>query len=204
MFSPLQRQSERFPPDRRRPPTEADMRALRDLLTASAGDVEELVRWAECVLDTDDDTGAIRAYDARQEWQSTIASASGASSAYRWLVQRPAPAKRLRLPRDRYEECDYRLLTLANRLIRPGCSPTQAICEVVTAEWNRLGPSRAPILLGTSKEAVVARVFQRLRPEILAPGLRVQRPFADLFPRLVIAPRRARGVIKFGRPKTKF
>jgi hypothetical protein len=58
--------AERFPPDRQRPPTEADMHALRALLTAAAGDVEELVRWAGCVLNAANDTDAMHAYDARQ------------------------------------------------------------------------------------------------------------------------------------------
>jgi hypothetical protein len=195
MFSPLQgfqrQRADRFPPNRRRAPTEADMHALRDLLIATAGDIEELMRWAECVVHTADDTAAMRAYDARRQWKWQSAFATRARQLSK-LVRR----------RDRYEAIDYRVLILANALPRPGCSTTQAIREVVAEEWSKLGP-RASIVFGQSIDAAAARIFQRLRPETLAPGLRVDPPFADLFPRLSVAPRQARGISRFGRPKTK-
>jgi hypothetical protein len=172
---------------------------MRELLGATGGDVEELVRWAACVLDTVDDTGAVRAYAARREGRETEVRPK---TVVAWT---PYP-KRRRFRRDRYEEHDYRILALASDRLRPGCSPTQAIREEVEAEWNRLGKLRAPIKLGISEDAVVARIFQRLRPEILAPGLRISSLFAECFPRLstAIAPRRLRGVSRIGRPKRKF
>jgi hypothetical protein len=168
----LAQRAERFPADHRRPPTEADMHALRDLLTATGGDLEELVRRAACVLDTDDDSGAMRAYEARRDWGQIEAAAAQVAEARRTVV---AVAKRARgrPPHDRYEEQDFWLLAAADARARPGCSTTQAIREAVTAEWNWRGTVRARVALGASIEAVVSRVFQRLTPQgqIAARGL---------------------------------
>src|SRR6516164_8761596 len=65
----------RFPRDRRRAPTKANMRMLRELLTATGGDVEELANWAEAVRDTDDDSAACSAYLARVEYRALVAVA---------------------------------------------------------------------------------------------------------------------------------
>jgi hypothetical protein len=196
----LARRVERFPPDRRRSPTEADMRELRGLLAATGGDLEELVRRAACVLDTDDDSGAMRAYEARRNWGQIEAAAGEAAEARRTDVA-VAKRGRGRPPHDRYEEQDFWLLAAAHARARAGCSTTQAIHEAVTAEWNRLG-THARAALGASIKAAVSRVFRRLT-EIIAPGLRVRSLLADYFPKLAIAPRRARGVSEIGRPRAK-
>src|SRR5215472_4861697 len=68
----LAQRERRFPRDRRRTPTKADMRMLRELLTATGGDVGELADWAAAVRDTDDDSAACSAYLARLEYRTLI------------------------------------------------------------------------------------------------------------------------------------
>src|SRR5215472_15184355 len=128
----------RFPRDRRREPTKADMRMLRELLTATGGDVEELANWAAAVRDTDDDTAAISAYLARLEYCALIAlvrADKALAAAQEWEqaqilqnILREEP-KRPGPRRDRFIEIDTQIVLVAEGLAQhfPPKTPVKAL-----------------------------------------------------------------------------
>jgi hypothetical protein len=144
------------------------MRRLRKLLLATGGDVSELMRWAEAVHDTDDEDAALAAYRARQELAALTAIDRRNSAARRlaeaqladWLRRRRGDHAKRKGPRgDRYGVRDYWIVYLAeqrrNSPERFHLSVKERIREVVRENWTAG--------LGISEDAVVARVFGRLR-----------------------------------------
>lgn len=202
----LERLYRRFPADQRREPETGDMRRLRKLLSATGGDVSELMRWAEAVRDTDDEDAALAAYRARQEWAALMAIDRRNSAARRLaeaqfldrLRRMLADQAKRKGPRgDRYGVRDFWIVYMAeqrrNSPERYYLSVKERIREVVRENWTAE--------LGISEDAVVARVFGRLRRQPYGrnslPAEFAWSPLAKM-----VASRR-RGVKKFGRPRTK-
>jgi hypothetical protein len=189
MFSPQQQcqrqRAERFPPDRRRAPTEADMHALRDLLMATAGDAEELARWVGCVLDTDDDAAAITAYWARVEYAAIVA-AKQAEKAIELKTEMKNKAK-TGPKKKRFLAIDKTIIIFAEQC--QAASPVTSCIREAVHELSQLFGEK----LGASEDAVVKRVFGRLRS--------LEFDYLPIAKR--IAPRQHRGVTKFSRTHAK-
>jgi hypothetical protein len=115
----LARLERRFPRDRRRAPTEADMRRLRKLLTATGGDVAELNDWAEAVRDTDDDQAAITAYLARREWRAMMAEKAEAEA-----LERGSMRASHRIFRARNGSAPARGATASSETVAVAAEPT--------------------------------------------------------------------------------
>src|SRR5215471_8653074 len=121
----LAQRERRFPRDRRRAPTKADMRMLRELLTATGGDVEELANWAAAVRDTDDDSAACSAYLARFEYRAIMEAEAARKAAAEARAQEDAhilpnilreEPKRPGPQRDRCIEIDTQVVRVAEEL----------------------------------------------------------------------------------------
>lgn len=130
---------QRFPPDRRRAPTKADMRMLRELLTATAGNVEELADWAAAVRDTDDDLAAVSAYQVRIDYRAMMAEKAEAEARAREHARVPQNIPREERKRpgpwgDRFIEIDTRVVLVAeelSRLLPPTTSVKALVSEAV-------------------------------------------------------------------------
>lgn len=184
----------RFPPEAQRRPTNADMRMVRELLTAAGGNIEELSGWAEAVRDTDDDAAALDAYSARLEFRvlESLARLASGIEAARQQRQKAALAaslqeilaepKRPGPHHDRYLDVDREIILavevqLAGRL-PAGAFIKRIIRQAVRDNW---GPA-----LGHSVEAATARIFGRLRrrrvkggtilPDVISPLSKLIKP----------------------------
>jgi hypothetical protein len=198
----------RFPLTGRRAPTEADFAALRHLLSAIGGDVEELARWAGAVRDTDDDSAALTAYWARLEYgvlktvdQIKIRIAEINKQNYRRELGKYLSeymAKKKRGPRkDKYINVDQDIVRYAETIthLLPRGTPVKAIiARAVRDNWS---PA-----LGQSEGAATARIFARLRRRRVKTKDVIGSLPPDITSSLTerIAPRK-RGVRKFGRPR---
>jgi hypothetical protein len=118
------------------------MRMLRELLTATGGDVEELANWAEAVRDTDDDSAACSAYLARVEYRALVAVArakkalAAAQERGQAHIQQNILREKPKRPgpqRDRYIEIDAQVVSVAEglQLLPPATSIKALISEAV-------------------------------------------------------------------------
>jgi hypothetical protein len=137
-----------------REPTEADMRALRDLLMATGGSIDELASWSGCVLDTDDDAAAMQAYDARRCYAAMQVERIFAKQLATDRATTSAGQTKKRGPKYLYLDTDSLVVRLAEKA--PGASVKARIRHVVKELWSVLR-------LGNSEESTVRRIFSRLR-----------------------------------------
>jgi hypothetical protein len=125
------------------------MRMLRELLTATGGDVEELANWAAAVRDTDDDTAAIFAYLARLEYCALIAlvrADKALAAAQEWEqaqilqnILREEP-KRPGPRRDRFIEIDTQIVLVAEVLAQhlPPETPVKRLISEAVRRVNEV------------------------------------------------------------------
>ena len=193
----------RFPRDRRRAPTKADMRILRELLTAAGGDVEELANWAEAVRDTDDDSAACSAHLARVEYRALMAARAEKALAaaqerkqsqilqnfLREEPKRPGPR------RDRFIEIDTQIVRVAEELAPRG--PETSVKALISEAVRRVNAVLTAFPAGDIGDdalicTAVSAVWQPLAPGAqpaatqwnLALGQREEAAVARIFARL--------------------
>ncbi len=219
----LEQLGRRFPAEYRREPTEADFRALRELLIAGGGDIEELARWAAAVRDTDSDAEARGVYSVRWEWDHLIAPLDRLKVKVARIEEQRARAlrnlrssdKRRRRGRPRGDPhldddclilCEAEVRAKTDVSLRRRVSATRLIAEVVAELWAKLAEGAEgngltlQRKLGTSPELVTARIFARIRPTRI--GNVWLKPEIDM-PSLaaLVSPRKLRGIKKIGRPR---
>jgi hypothetical protein len=194
---------------------------IRELLTATGGDREELALWIDAVQDTGTDKAALEAYKAKTVWWPALmdanqrllsqsqklagplrpVSASGKSEKGRG---RPASAK--------FEVLDYLLRLMAES--RPRDKTLSAIIREVVAEaWEaeKKAGRRPDLALGASIPAATRRIFARFRPEVFQSKggtIWMERAQFDDSPDwsgglVAHVQSRTRGVFKMGRPRKR-
>ena len=155
---------------------------LRELLTATAGNVEELADWAAAVRDTDDDLAAVSAYQVRIDYRAMMAEKAEAEARAREHARVPQNIPREERKRpgpwgDRFIEIDTRVVLVAeelSRLLPPTTSVKALVSEAVRrvdkvltafpadgigadalickALWQPLEPSAQPAATSWSRE----------------------------------------------------
>jgi hypothetical protein len=144
------------------------MRVLRELVTATGGNVEELANWAAAVRDTDDDQAAITAYKARREWRAMMAEKAEAEARAREHARVPQNIPREERKRpgpkgDRFIDIDPLVVLVAELLLR--LLPPATSVEALVSEAVRRVNEVLTAFPGIGPDALICKaVSQPLEP----------------------------------------
>jgi hypothetical protein len=147
------------------------MRVLRELLTATGGNVEELANRAAAVRDTDDDQAAITAYMARRDWRAMMAEKAEAEARAREHARVPQNIPREERKRpgpkgDRFIDIDTLVVLVIQALLQlrpPQLLPPATSVEALVSEAVRRVNEVLTALPGIGHDALICKaVWQPL------------------------------------------
>jgi hypothetical protein len=150
------------------------MRVLRELLTATGGNVEELANWAAAVRDTDDDSAAVSAYLVRVKYRAITERARKAAAEARAQEDAHALRNIRREPKrpgpkgDRFTKIDTLVVLVAERLLQlhpPQLLPPATSVEALVSEAVRRVNEVLTAFPGIGPDALICKaVSQPLQP----------------------------------------